>query len=133
MKNLVIRSGSLRMGGLERVLIEMLQNLDRKKYKISLIIEDNSGAENIFLSEVPKEIEIYFLKPEELIEKTHYHRERKKNLYHKIMYNILMMKEHSFVVERTVQVLKEIESKHGEVDVFLDYDWGARRYVEKLK
>ncbi|MGL5918282.1 MAG: glycosyltransferase, partial [Cetobacterium sp.] len=133
MKNLVIRSGSLRMGGLERVLIEMLQNLDRKKYKISLIIEDNSGAENIFLPEVPKEIEIYFLKPEELIEKTHYHRERKKNLYHKIMYNILMMKEHSFVVERTVQVLKEIESKHGEVDVFLDYDWGARRYVEKLK
>ncbi|MGL4654230.1 glycosyltransferase [Cetobacterium sp.] len=133
MKNLVVRSGSLRMGGLERVLIEMLQNLDREKYKISLIIEDNSGEENVFLNDVPKGIEIYFLKPEELIKRTHYHRERKSNIYNKVMYNLLMMKEHSFVLERTKEVLKEIESKNGEIDVFLDYDWGARRYVEKLE
>lgn len=133
MKNLVIRSGSLRMGGLERVLIEMLQNLDNNRYNISLIIEDNSGKENVFLDQVPKGIDIYFLKPEALIEKTHYHRERKKNLYHKFMYNLLMSKEHSFVVNKTKDVLKEVEKKYGEVDVFLDYDWGARRYVEKLK
>lgn len=132
-KNLVIRSGSLRIGGLERVLIEMLQNLDKTKYNLSLIIEDNSGKENVFLKEVPKGTDIYFLKPEVLIEKTHYHRERKKNLYHKFMYNLLMSKEHSFVVKRMQEVLKEIEGKYGEVDVFLDYDWGARRYVEKLK
>lgn len=133
MKNLIIRSGSLRMGGLERVLIEMLQNLDTNKYNISLIIEDNSGKENIFLNQVPKGIDIYFLKPETLIEKTHYHRERKKNLYHKFMYNLLMSKEHRFVVNKTKDVLAEIEGKYGEVDVFLDYDWGARRYVENLK
>lgn len=133
MKNLVIRSGSLRMGGLERVLIEMLQNLDMTKYKISLIIEDDSGKDNIFLDQVPKYIDIYFLKPESLIQKTHYHRERKKNLYHKLMYNLLMSKEHSFVVNKTKEILKKIEEKYGEVDVFLDYDWGARRYVEKLK
>ncbi|MGL5356523.1 MAG: glycosyltransferase [Cetobacterium sp.] len=133
MKNLVVRSGSLRMGGLERVLIEMLQNLDRTKYNIFLIIEDNSGDENVFLSEVPSWINVYFLKPEELIKKTHYHRERKKNICNKVMYNYLMMKEHSFVKKRTVEVLKEIELKYGEIDVFLDYDWGARRYVEQLK
>ncbi|WP_297599284.1 glycosyltransferase [uncultured Cetobacterium sp.] len=132
MKNLVIRSGSLRMGGLERVLIEMLQNLDLKKYKISLIIEDNSGEDNIFLNQVPKEINIYFLKSEELIAKTHYHRERKKNLFNKFMYNYLMSKEHSIVVKRTQEVLKEIEKKNGEIDLFIDYDWGARRYVDKL-
>lgn len=132
MKNLVVRSGSLRMGGLERVLIEMLQNLSRDKYNISLIIEDNSGKENIFLDDVPEGIDIYFLKPEDLIERTHYHRERKSNLYNKIMYNLLMMKEHNFVLKRTKEVLKEIKSKNGEIDVFLDYDWGARRYVEKL-
>lgn len=132
-KNLVIRSGSLRMGGLERVLIEMLQNLDKNRYNISLIIEDDSGKENIFLDQVPKSIDIYFLKPENLIAKTHYHRERKKNLYHKFMYNFLMSKEHSFVIRRTQEVLQEIEKRYGEIEVFLDYDWGARRYVEKLK
>ncbi|MEG1338887.1 glycosyltransferase [Cetobacterium sp.] len=132
MKNLVIRSGSLRMGGLERVLIEMLQNLDRKKYNISLIIEDNSGEENVFLDQVPKGIDIYFLKSEELIANTHYHRERKKNLYNKLMYNYLMGKEHRIVVSKTCEVLQAIKEKHGDIDVFLDYDWGARRYVEKL-
>lgn len=132
-KNLVVRSGSLRMGGLERVLIEMLQNLDKNRYNISLIIEDDSGKENIFLDQVPKGIDIYFLKPEDLIAKTHYHRERKKNLYHKFMYNLLMSKEHSFVIRRTQEVLQEIEKRYGEIEVFLDYDWGARRYVEKLK
>lgn len=132
-KNLVVRSGSLRMGGLERVLIEMLQNLDKNRYNISLIIEDDSGKENIFLDQVPKSIDIYFLKPENLIAKTHYHRERKKNLYHKFMYNFLMSKEHSFVIRRTQEILQEIEKKYGEIEVFLDYDWGARRYVEKLK
>ena len=29
-KNVIIRSGSLRMGGLERVLIEVLQNIDKR-------------------------------------------------------------------------------------------------------
>ncbi|MGL5458407.1 MAG: glycosyltransferase [Cetobacterium sp.] len=132
-KNIVIRSGSLRMGGLERVLIEMLQNLNINKYNISLIIEDNSGKENIFLSQVPEYIDIYFIKPENLIKKTHYHRERKKNIYHKIMYNLYMTIEHYFVIKRTKEILEEIEKKYGKVDVFLDYDWGDRRYVEKLK
>lgn len=133
MKNIVIRSGSLRMGGLERVLIEMLQNLNTQKYNVSLIIEDNSGSEMVFLNEVPKDIDIYFLKPKSMIDKTHYHRERKKNLYHKIMYNYLMSKEHSHVVTKTQNVLKKISEKYGSVDVFLDYDWGSRRYVEKLE
>lgn len=132
-KNLVVRSGSLRMGGLERVLIEMLQNLNKELYDISLIIEDDSGKENVFLNQVPKDIDVYFLKPESLIQKTHYYRERKKSLYHKLMYNLLMNKEHSFVISKTKEVLKEIEKKYGDIDVFLDYDWGARRYVEKLK
>lgn len=133
MQNLVVRSGSLRMGGLERVLIEMLQNLNRVKYKISLIIEDDSAEENIFFNDVPEGIDIYFLKSKELIDKAQYHRERKAKIYNKIMYNILMMKEHNFVLHRTKEVLKEIELKNGEIDIFLDYDWGARRYVEKLK
>lgn len=132
MKNLVIRSGSLRMGGLERVLIEVLQNLNRSKYNISLIIEDDCEEENIFFDDIPKGIDLYFLKSHELIKKTHYHRERKKKLKHKILYNILMFKEHKIVLSETEKALNKIKEKYGKIDVFLDYDWGARRYVEKL-
>ncbi|MDP0493541.1 MAG: glycosyltransferase, partial [Fusobacterium sp. JB021] len=107
MKNLIIRSGSLRMGGLERVLIEMLQNISKEKYNIYLIVEDNSGDKNIFLDQVPKEIPIYFLKTEKVIEKTDYHRKRKGSLYHKIMYNVNMMKEHKIVLRETNKIIEK--------------------------
>jgi len=120
------------MGGLERVLIEMLQNISKEKYNIYLIIEDNSGKNNIFLEQVPKEIPIHFLKTEELISKTDYHRKRKKSLYHKTMYNLHMIKEHKIVVDKTKKVIEKMEKEFGKVDVFLDYDWGSRRYIEQL-
>ena len=62
MKNIVISSGSLLMGGIERVLIEFLKNLDKSKYRIFLFIEKDFGKSNVFYNEVPKEIRIYFLK-----------------------------------------------------------------------
>ena len=128
-KTVVFRSGSLRMGGLERVLIEVLQNIDRNKYRIIAMIEDNSGEENVFLKDIPDGIEIFFLKPEEVIERIKYYRERKSNIFHKIMYNYLMVKERALALKNTEKILKKI----GKVDVFIDFDWGARKYIEKLE
>ena len=133
MINLVIRSGSLRMGGIERVLIEVLQNLDRKKYNISLFIEDDSGKENVFLKDIPKDIDLYFLKPESLIRQTESYRNKKKNLFYKIMYELYMRKERNLTLENTLKNLEKVKEKYGEIDVFLDYDWGARRYINKIK
>ena len=59
-KNIIIRSGSLRMGGLERVLIEVLQTIDKKKYNITLVIDDDCDEGNIFEKDIPKEIPYYF-------------------------------------------------------------------------
>ena len=56
-KRLVIRSGSLRMGGLERILIEVLQTINKEKYNISLIIDDDCGEEDIFKKDIPSEID----------------------------------------------------------------------------
>ncbi|MGL5542676.1 MAG: glycosyltransferase, partial [Fusobacteriaceae bacterium] len=78
-KNIVFRSGSLRMGGLERVLIETLQNIDLDKFHVTLFIEDDSGKDNIFLKDVPEEIKVYFLKPEPLMRETENHRLKKSN------------------------------------------------------
>lgn len=133
MVNLVIRSGSLRMGGIERVLIEVLQNLDRKKYNISLFIEDDSGKENVFLKDIPKDIDLYFLKPESLIRQTESYRNKKKNLFYKIMYELYMRKERNLTLKNTLKNLEKVKEKYGEIDVFLDYDWGARRYINKIK
>ncbi|MHA4988127.1 glycosyltransferase [Cetobacterium somerae] len=133
MKNIVFRSGSLRMGGLERVLIDTLNIMDTKKYNISLIIEDDCEEENIFQEDIPKDIKLYLLKPKSMIDETHYYRERrKKSIFNKIMYNYYMHKEHQFCLEKTKEVLEKIKDTNGEIDIFIDYDWGATRYVDKL-
>jgi len=53
-KKVIFHSGSLRMGGLERVLVEVLQNIDLDKFDIKLLIEDEFKEENIFEKDIQK-------------------------------------------------------------------------------
>lgn len=129
MKNVVIRSGSLRMGGLERVLIEVLQNIDKKKYNLTLVIDDDCGEDNIFEKDIPKEIPYYFLKSQKLIEKTNYYKLRRKNILYKLMYNIYMNIE-TYIKSKNIKKLIE---KLGKIDVFIDYDAGATKYIENVE
>ena len=127
-KNILFRSGSLRMGGLERVLIEVLQTIDKEKYNISLIIDDDCGEDNIFEKDIPKEIKYYFLKSQDLIQKTEYYKEKRKNIFYKLMYNLYMNLETFIMCRKSKKILKEI----GEVDVLIDFDAGASKYIDKL-
>lgn len=128
-KNVIIRSGSLRMGGLERVLIEVLQNIDKKKYNLTLVIDDDCGQGNIFEKDIPKEIPYYFLKPQKLIEKTNYYKSRRKNILYKLMYNIYMNIE-TYIKSKNI---KKLIKKLGKIDVFIDYDAGATKYIENIE
>ena len=128
-KNVIIRSGSLRMGGLERVLIEVLQNIDKKKYNLTLVIDDDCGEDNIFEKDIPKEISYYFLKSQKLIEKTNYYKLRRKNILYKLMYNIYMNIE-TYIKSKNIKKLIE---KLGKIDVFIDYDAGATKYIENVE
>ena len=128
-KNIIIRSGSLRMGGLERVLIEVLQTIDKKKYNITLVIDDDCGEGNIFEKDIPKEIPYYFLKSEELIEKTEYYKEKRKNLFCKLMYNLYMNLE-TFIMCKN---MKNLLNKLDKADLLIDFDAGASKYINKLR
>lgn len=128
-KNVIIRSGSLRMGGLERVLIEVLQNIDKKKYNLTLVVDDDCGEDNIFEKDIPKEIPYYFLKSQKLIEKTNYYKSRRKNILYKLIYNIYMNIE-TYIKSKN---LKNLIKKLGKIDVFIDYDAGATKYIENIE
>ena len=127
-KKVIFRSGSLRMGGLERVLIEVLQTIDREKFDIYLVIDDDCGEENIFEKDIPKDIKYFFLKSEEMIRETEKYKARKKNIVYKLMYNLMMEKENRIMYKNMQQILKEL----GEIDVIVDFDAGASKYIEKL-
>lgn len=63
-KKILIRIGSLRHGGAEKVLITFLKNLPEDKYEIDLLLNLYSGK---YLSEVPKWINVFYLNKGEMI------------------------------------------------------------------
>ncbi|MGZ3769126.1 MAG: glycosyltransferase [Bdellovibrio sp.] len=60
MKHLVFLTEHLSFGGAERALVEYLWSIDKSKYKVSLILRDDT-PENYLLSSVPKDVEVKVL------------------------------------------------------------------------
>ncbi|MCS3867837.1 glycosyltransferase involved in cell wall biosynthesis [Chryseobacterium ginsenosidimutans] len=63
-KKILIRIGSLRHGGAEKVLVTFLKNLPQDQYEIDLLLNLHSGK---YLPEVPKWINILYLHKGEMI------------------------------------------------------------------
>ena len=63
-KKILIRIGSLRHGGAEKVLVTFLKNLPKDKYEIDLLLNLHSGK---YLSEVPDWIKVIYLNKGEMI------------------------------------------------------------------
>ena len=63
-KKILIRIGSLRHGGAEKVLVTFLKNLPQDKYEIDLLLNLYSGK---YLSEVPDWVNIIYLNKGEMI------------------------------------------------------------------
>lgn len=63
-KKILIRIGSLRHGGAEKVLVTFLKNLPKDQYEIDLLLNLYSGK---YLSEVPDWINIFYLNKGEMI------------------------------------------------------------------
>jgi len=127
-KKVIFHSGSLRMGGLERVLVEVLQNIDLNKFDIDLLIEDEFKEENIFEKDIPKEIKITYLIPENVLQRTKKLRENKKNIFSKIGYNLMMQVERYIRNKNLMKFLKE-----NEAEVLVDFDNGLAKDIHKIK
>src|SRR5690606_8303858 len=63
-KKILIRIGSLRHGGAEKVLVTFLNNLPREKYEIDLLLNLYSGK---YLGEVPAFVNVLYLNKGEMI------------------------------------------------------------------
>lgn len=63
-KKILIRIGSLRHGGAEKVLVTLLKNLPKDKYEIDLLLNLYSGK---YLADVPDWINILYLNKGEMI------------------------------------------------------------------
>ena len=128
-KHILFSSGSLKMGGVERVLVEYLNVIDKNKYKITLFILSDFGVLDVFRKDIPEYIEIRFLKPEKLVTRTAYLKHNKKNVFNKMLYNIYMSVERYVLKKNFVKNLKEIQK----VDVLIDFDSGLTKLDKETK
>ncbi|MGL5901354.1 MAG: glycosyltransferase [Cetobacterium sp.] len=121
-------NGSLRMGGAEKILIQILKGLDKADKSIDLFISDDVKGENFFESEVPKDVKLKYLISSDLIEKTIYFKRKKKNLISKLFYNYYMKKEQ----KEKVRKLKEL-LKGKSYDIVVDFDMGLSKNIDLVK
>ena len=78
-KHILISSGSLKIGGVERLLIEYLNNIDKKRFKITLILMSDFGEKAILKNELNNDINVKYLKSSDIIEKKASLYKKKKN------------------------------------------------------
>lgn len=123
-KKVLFYNGSLRMGGIERVMVDVLQGLDKNKLDITLIISDGLEELNVFEKDIPNYVKIIYLKPGEIIKKTeNYKKNRNKNIFSKIMYNV-MMKYEEIIKKKNLKKLSKTK-----YDIIIDFDMGLSKYI----
>ncbi|WP_432204678.1 glycosyltransferase [Cetobacterium somerae] len=118
-------NGSLRMGGAEKILVEVLNGLNKNNKDVDLLISDNVKNENFFEKDLPKEVKLNYLISSDLIEKTKFYKSKKKNIFYKLMYNYYMKKEQDEKTENLKKFLKE-----KEYDVVVDFDMGLSKNID---
>lgn len=128
-KNVLFYNGSLRMGGIERVLTEVLQSLDREKYNIDLIIEDGIKSLNIFEKDIPDYIRLNYLKSEEQIQKIKYYRDKKKNnIFRRVQYQLMLFYDKLLKKNSLKKIVK-----NKKYDVVVDFDMDLSKYIDLIE
>ena len=128
MKTIVISSGDLTMGGLQKILVEYLKLIDKNKYRIVLLIANDYGKKNLFLEEIPKNVEIQFVRPYNLVSKIAELSKKRKIL------NRVLLKGYRHKSKRVFKsIFLEKLSKLGKIDLIIDFDGGLKSILDNLK
>lgn len=75
-KKILFYTSGVGLGGVEKVVLEVLKEIDKSKFDIKLALQYEN--ENLFENEIPKEVNYKYMLPQKIIDKSLYFRERKK-------------------------------------------------------
>lgn len=127
-KIILFKIDSLNIGGIERLAVDVLKNIDYSNKKIYLLVERH--REEILGKELPKEkMKIIYLKSKKLEEFIEYVKSRKKNIFFKLIYNFLMNYER-IVASR---IINKISKKYDNKVTFIDYAGSSTKYIRMVK
>lgn len=126
MEKILFKIKSLGLGGIERLAIDILNNLKFENKKIVLMLENR---ENFFKNQIPREIEIVYLKSEKLEKIIDKIKNKKKNIFYRKIYKLLLKYER---MEMARNINRYIFS-NKESKIFIDYSGTAEEYISKIK
>lgn len=115
-KKILFYTSGLGLGGVERVIIELLKNINKDKFDIKLGLQYSN--ENLFIDEIPKEINYEFMLPQKIIDRSLYYRSKKKNFIYKILYSMMLGYEKYIIKKNYLKFSKDrdivIDFKSGD-------------------
>ena len=117
-KKILIRIGSLRHGGAEKVLVTFLKNLPKDKYEIDLLLNLYSGK---YLTDVPDWVNVMYLNRGEMIT-TNRPKDIPKKVY-RVVYQQLLKKYPKILYKRKLKNKQydiEFAAIHGFMDEVLN-------------
>ncbi len=117
-KKILIRIGSLRHGGAEKVLVTFLKNLPEDKYEVDLLLNLHSGK---YLPDVPDWVNVMFLNRGEMIT-TNRPKDLPKKIY-RVVYQQLLKKYPKILYKRKLKNKQydiEFAAIHGFMDEVLN-------------
>ncbi len=123
-KHILFLSGGLKIGGVERALIEYINNIDQQKYEITLFLMSDFGPDAVLESELKKSIKIKYIKSYEILKQKEELRKNKKNILEKIKYSFFLKKEKRIAEKMFIMYLKEISKP----DIVIDFDRSFIKY-----
>lgn len=127
MKKILFKVKGLGIGGIERLAIDILNNLKLEDKKIILLIENKE--ENFLEGQLNKNIEKVYLKPDWFNPFLIKIKSRKKNIFYKLLYNILISCE-KIILSKNINNYIE---NNKEAEIFIDYNGEAGKYIHKIK
>lgn len=113
-KKILFYVSGIGLGGVEKVILEVLKGIDKEKYDIKLGL--NNENENFFENEIPKEINYQYMVNRKIIEKTLMYKKR-KNILNKLFYSYMLWYE-KYIAKK--KFLKFAEDR----DILIDFKSG---------
>lgn len=127
MDKILFKIKSLGFGGIERLTIDILNEIKIENKKIILMLENEE--ENQLLNQLDNTIEIVYLKPKWFNPFLNKVKENKSNFFYKVFYNILLSLER-FILSYNIN--KYIKNNKN-VKLFIDYNGGSTKYIHRIK
>ena len=106
-KKILFYTSGVGLGGVEKVVLEVLKEIDKSKFDIKLALQYEN--ENLFENEIPKEVNYKYMLPQKIIDKSLYYKERKKNIFYKMLYSFMLNYEKYTIKKNYLEFSKDRE------------------------